>query len=91
MNRRIGVDGEIVLPMKGADIGDYVNLSEETVAREISKLADKGVLRRTRSSRWVRRFNLHNPERLGVRLPPLFALALPPISEDVARTIFSPK
>jgi CRP/FNR family transcriptional regulator, nitrogen fixation regulation protein len=90
MNSRIGVNGEIDLPMKGTDIADYVGLSQETVARVISKLADKGVLRGSGSTRWGRRLNLHRPERLRAKLPPLLALDLPPISDRLIQAIFSP-
>ena len=91
MNSRIGVDGEIDLPMKGTDIGNYVGLREETVARVISKLADKGVLRGNGSSRWGRRLNLRRHERLRAMLPPSSLLELPPLSEKLIQTIFSPK
>jgi CRP/FNR family transcriptional regulator, nitrogen fixation regulation protein len=91
MNSRIGTDGEIELRMKGPDIRDYIGVSEETISREISKLAAKGVLRRNRSARLVRRLKLNRPQRLRAMLPPLFALALPPISEKLIQTIFSRK
>jgi CRP/FNR family transcriptional regulator, nitrogen fixation regulation protein len=90
MNSRIGVDGGIELWMKGPDIRDYIGVSEETISREISKLADKGVLRRNGSSRLVRRLKVNRPARLRAMLP-LAVLDLPPISGEVARTIFSPK
>jgi CRP/FNR family transcriptional regulator, nitrogen fixation regulation protein len=88
MNSRIGADGEMDLPMKGADIRDYIGVSEETISREISKLSDKGVLRRNGSSRLVRRLKLNRPERLRAMLPPLSVLDLPPISEKLIQTIF---
>jgi CRP/FNR family transcriptional regulator, nitrogen fixation regulation protein len=91
MNSRIGADGAMDLPMKGADIRDYIGVSEETISREISKLADKGVLRRNKSSRLVRRLKLIRPKHLRAMLPPLSALDLPPISEKLMQTIFSPK
>ena len=91
MNSRIGADGELDLPMKGPDIRDYIDVSEETISREISKLVGKGVLRRNESSRLIRRLKLNRPERLRAMLPPLPALDLTPISGEVARAIFSPK
>ena len=91
MNSRIGADGELDLPMKGPDIRDYIDVSEETISREISKLVGKGVLRRNKSSRLIRRLKLNRPERLRAMLPPLPALDLTPISGEVARAIFSPK
>ena len=91
MNSRIGADGELDLPMKGPDIRDYIDISEETISREISKLVGKGVLRHNESSRLIRRLKLNRPERLRAMLPPLPALDLPPISGEVARAIFSPK
>ena len=91
MNSRIGADGELDLPMKGPDIRDYIDISEETISREISKLVGKGVLRRNESSRLIRRLKLNRPERLRAMLPPLSALDLTPISGEVARAIFSPK
>ena len=91
MNSRIGADGELDLPMKGPDIRDYIDVSEETISREISKLVGKGVLRRNESSRLIRRLKLNRPERLRAMLPPLPALDLTPISGEVARAIFYPK
>ena len=91
MNSRIGADGELDLPMKGPDIRDYIDVSEETISREISKLVGKGVLRRNESSRLIRRLKLNRPERLRAMLPPLSALDLTPISGEVARAIFYPK
>lgn len=91
MNSRIGADGELDLPMKGPDIRDYIDVSEETISREISKLVGKGVLRRNELSRLIRRLKLNRPERLRAMLPPLPALDLTPISGEVARAIFSPK
>jgi CRP/FNR family transcriptional regulator, nitrogen fixation regulation protein len=89
MNNRIGVNGELELPMKGVDIGDYLAITVETVAREISKFEDQGVMRHNGTHRLVRRFKLHRPERLRAMLPPLSALDLPPIRERVIETIFS--
>lgn len=92
MNNRIGVSGEIQLPMSRADVGDYLGLAIETVSREISKLSDEGVLRRTTGNpRWMRAVTLLRPESLRAMLPPLSALDLSPVSEDVIQTIFSSK
>jgi CRP/FNR family transcriptional regulator, nitrogen fixation regulation protein len=91
MNSRIGTDGEIELRMKGPDIRDYIGVSEETISREISKLAAKGVLKRNSATGKPRRLKLNRPERIRAMLPPLPALDLPPISGEVARAIFSPK
>ena len=92
MNNRIGVSGEIELPMSQADVGDYLGLAIETVSREISKLSDEGVLRRTTGNpRWMRAVTLLRPESLRAVLPPLSALDLSPVSEDLIQTIFSSK
>jgi len=90
MNNRIGVNGEIVLPMSGTDVGDYLGLALETVSREHAKLSDTGILLRT-PSRWRRGLTLRRPESLRAMLPPLSALDLSPISGKVAQTIFSSK
>ena len=34
MNSRIGADGELDLPMKGADIADYIDVTAETIAQK---------------------------------------------------------
>ena len=73
MNNRIGVNGEIELPMSRTDIGDYLGLTIETVSREISKLSDEGVLRRPAGNpRWVRGVTLLRPESLRAMLPTLY-------------------
>lgn len=92
MNNRIGVNGQIELPMSRTDIADYLGLTLETVSREISKLSDEGVLRRANGNpRWMRTLTLLRPEGLRAMLPPLSALDLSPVSEDVIQTIFSSK
>jgi CRP/FNR family nitrogen fixation transcriptional regulator len=90
MNNRIGVNGEIGLPMSRADIGDYLGLKLETVSREISALSDARVLRRPNGHlRWARGLTLLRPESLRAVLPPLSGLDLSPISPDVIQMIFS--
>jgi CRP/FNR family transcriptional regulator, nitrogen fixation regulation protein len=92
MNNRIGVNGEIELPMSRTDIGDYLGLTIETVSREISALSDERVLRRPNGHlRYNHGLTLLRPESLRAMLPPLYALDLSPISEDVIQTIFSSK
>ena len=88
MNNRIGVDGEIELPMSRTDIGDYLGLKLETVSREISKLSDQGVLRRLDGIPRARGLTLRRPESLRAMLPPLSALDLSPIREEFIQTIF---
>lgn len=88
MNNRIGVSGEIELPMNRADVGDYRGLKLETVSREISRLSNMKILKRHDGpSRLTRGVTLLRPESLGPMLPPLSALDLSPISEDVIQTI----
>lgn len=90
MNNRIGVNGEIELPMSRTDVGDYLGLRVETVSREITKLSDERVLRRPNGHpRYNHGLTLLRPESLRAMLPPLSALDLSPISEDVSQTIFS--
>ena len=92
MNNRIRVNGEIDLLMSGRDIGDYLGLELETVSREISKLSDEGILRRSNgSSRWQRGLTLSRPESLRAKLPRSITLDLLPVSEDVIQAIFSSK
>jgi CRP/FNR family nitrogen fixation transcriptional regulator len=89
INDRIGVNGEIELPMSRGDVGDYLGLTLETVSREVSKLSGMGILRRIDGhSRWTRGLSLRRPERLRAMLPPFSALALSPVSERVVQTIF---
>jgi CRP/FNR family nitrogen fixation transcriptional regulator len=88
MNSRLGVDGEITLPMSRSDIADYLGLTIETVAREISKFSDEGLLRRNGPGR-TRRLSVRRPERLLAMLPRLSALDLPPISDPVIQKMFS--
>jgi CRP/FNR family nitrogen fixation transcriptional regulator len=90
MNNRIGVNGEIGLPMSRADIGNYLGLKLETVSREILALSDARVLRRLNGHlQWTRGLTLLRPESLRAMLPPLSGLDLSPISQDVIQTIFS--
>jgi CRP-like cAMP-binding protein len=88
MNIRLGVDGEITLPMVRSDIADYLGLTIETVVREISKFSDEGLLRRNGPG-WTRRLSVRRPERLFAMLPRLSALDLPPISDPVIQKMFS--
>ncbi|MBI5260661.1 MAG: helix-turn-helix domain-containing protein [Bradyrhizobium sp.] len=88
MNDRIGASGEIELPMSREDVADYLGLTVETVAREISKLHAQGILKRNGPPAWVRRLSLRRPERLQAMLPPLLTLEMPAVSEDVIDTIF---
>jgi CRP/FNR family nitrogen fixation transcriptional regulator len=88
MNSRLGVDGEITLPMSRSDIADYLGLTIETVAREISKFSDEGLLRRNGPGR-TRRLSVRRPERLLAMLPRLSALDLPPIGDPVIQKMFS--
>jgi CRP/FNR family transcriptional regulator, nitrogen fixation regulation protein len=84
MNDRIGVDGKFDVPMVRTDIADYLGLTVETVSRVISGLSAARVIKRPDGHlRWSRGLALLRPERLRAMLPPLSALDLSPISEDV--------
>ena len=92
MNNRIGVNGQIDLPMSRSDVGDYLGLTVETAAREITKLSDQGILKRDDGPpRHNPGLTLLRPQSLRAMLPPLFALDLSPVSEDVIQTVFSSK
>jgi hypothetical protein len=92
MNNRIGVNGGIELPMSRSDVGDYLGLTVETAAREITKLSDQGILtRNVGHPRYTHGLTLLRPQSLRAMLPPLSALDLSPISADVIQAIFSSK
>jgi CRP/FNR family nitrogen fixation transcriptional regulator len=89
MNNRIGVSGGIELPMSRADVADYLGLTVETAAREITKLSDQRILKRSGGpGPYARRLTLLRPASLRAMLPPLSALDLSPIREDVIQAIF---
>ncbi|WP_172899827.1 helix-turn-helix domain-containing protein [Bradyrhizobium erythrophlei] len=84
INDRIGVGGQIELPMSRTDIADYLGLTIETVSREITKLSDGRILSRPDGHlRWNSGITLLRPESLRAALPRSFAFDLSATSEDV--------